>query len=80
MANPGSYEIVPPEPFGLSRRLIVGSRLTGRHAIAYRARELGLTFGESELRALTRKIKELADKGELSEAQLDGVLREWVTA
>jgi homocitrate synthase len=80
MANPGSYEIVPPEAFGLSRRLIVGSRLTGRHAIAYRARELGLTFGESELRALTRKIKELADKGELSEGELDGVLREWVTA
>ena len=80
MANPGSYEIIPPEAFGLSRRLIVGSRLTGRHAIAYRAREMGLTFGESELKALTRRIKELADAGELSEEQLDAVLREWVTA
>lgn len=80
MANPGSYEIIPPEAFGLSRRLILGSRLTGRHAIAYRAREMGITFGESELKALTRKIKELADKGELSEAQIDDVLREWVTA
>jgi len=80
LANPGSYEIVPPEAFGLSRRLVVGSRLTGRHAIAYRAREMGLTFGELELRALTRRIKELADLGELSEAQVDGVLRDWVTA
>ena len=80
MANPGSYEIIPPEAFGLSRRLIVGSRLTGRHAIAYRAREMGLTFGESELKALTRRIKELADSGELSEEQLDAVLRDWVTA
>ena len=80
MANPGSYEIIPPEAFGLSRRLILGSRLTGKHAIAYRAREMGITFGESELRALTRKIKELADKGELSEAQIDDVLRDWVTA
>ncbi len=80
MANPGSYEVIPPEPFGLSRRLILGSRLTGKHAIAYRAREMGITFGESELRAITRQIKELADQGELSEAQIDDVLREWVTA
>ena len=80
MANPGSYEIIPPEAFGVARRLIVGSRLTGRHAIAYRAREMGITFGESELKVLTSKIKELADRGELSEAEIDEVLREWVTA
>ncbi len=80
MANPGSYEIIPPEAFGLSRKLIVASRLTGRHAIAYRAREMGITFGESELKAITRRIKEMADSGELSEEQIDQVLREWVTA
>jgi homocitrate synthase len=80
MANPGSYEIIPPEAFGLSRRLILGSRLTGRHAIAYRAREMGITFGESELKTITRRIKELADRGELSEAEIDEVLRDWVTA
>src|SRR5512144_618344 len=80
MSNPGSYEIIPPEAFGLTRRLILGSRLTGRHAIAYRAREMGITFGESELKEITRRIKELADKGELSEAQIDEVLRDWVTA
>jgi homocitrate synthase len=80
MSNPGSYEVIPPEAFGVARRLIIGSRLTGRNAIGYRAREMGLTFGESELRALTRQIKELADRGELSEAQVDEVLREWVTA
>jgi homocitrate synthase len=80
MANPGTYEIIPPEAFGLTRRYIVGSRLTGRHAIAYRAREMGITFGESELKAITRRIKEMADAGELSEEQIDKVLREWVTA
>jgi homocitrate synthase len=80
MANPGSYEVIPPEAFGLTRRFILGSRLTGRHAIAYRAREMGLTFGESELRSITRRIKELADRGELSEAEIDDVLRDWVTA
>ena len=78
--NPGSYEIIPPEAFGLTRRFIIGSRLTGRHAIAYRAREMGITFGESELKALTKRIKELADRGQLSEKEIDAVLREWVTA
>jgi homocitrate synthase len=79
-ANPGSYEIIPPEAFGLARRLIVGSRLTGKHAIAYRAREMGITFGESELKDITKRIKELADSGELTEEQIDKVLRDWVTA
>ena len=49
-------------------------------ADAYRAREMGLKFGETELKAITRQIKELADKGELSEDEIDKVLREWVTA
>ena len=80
LATPGSYEIIPPEPFGLRRKLVVGSRLTGRHAVAYRAREMGLTFGESELRAITARIKEMADEGPIDEAELDRVLRGWVTA
>ena len=80
LANPGSYEIIPPEAFGVSRRLIVGSRLTGKHAVAYRAREMGIKFGEGELRAITSRIKAMADKGQLSEEEIDRVLREWVTA
>jgi homocitrate synthase len=80
VANPGSYEIIPPEAFGLARRLILGSRLTGKHAIGYRAREMGITFGEGELRDITRRIKDMADRGELSEEEIDQVLREWVTA
>jgi homocitrate synthase len=80
VANPGSYEIIPPEAFGLARRLIIGSRLTGKHAIGYRAREMGLTFGEGELKAITRRIKEMADRGEMSEDDIDQVLREWVIA
>jgi homocitrate synthase len=78
--NTGSYEIIPPEAFGVSRKLIVGSRLTGHHAVAYRAREMGLKFGEPELKAITRRIKEMADQGTLSEEEVDRLLREWVTA
>jgi homocitrate synthase len=78
--NPGSYEVIPPEAFGVARRLIVGSRLTGRHGVGYRAREIGITFGESELKAITQRIKDMADKGSLSEEEIDQVLRAWVTA
>ncbi len=80
VSNPGSYEIIPPGLFGMDRKIIVGSRLTGKHAIAYRARELGLEFGQTELRTITTRIKEMADSGELTEAQIDAVLRDWVTA
>ncbi len=80
VTNTGSYEIIPPEAFGVTRKLIVGSRLTGKHAVAYRAREMGLKFGEAELKDITKRIKELADRGQLSEEELDRVLRDWVTA
>jgi homocitrate synthase len=80
LANSGSYEIIPPEAVGVARQLIVGSRLTGKHAVAYRAREMGLKFGEGELRAITARIKDMADRGQLSAEEIDRVLREWVTA
>ena len=41
---------------------------------------MGITFGEGELKAITQRIKEMADQGNLSEEQIDKVLREWVTA
>ncbi|MEI6223422.1 MAG: homocitrate synthase [Deltaproteobacteria bacterium] len=80
LANTGSYEIIPPEAVGMARQLIVGSRLTGKHAVAYRAREMGITFGERELKDITARIKDMADRGQLSAEELDRVLREWVTA
>ena len=80
LTNPGSYEVIPPEAVGAARQLIVGSRLTGKHAVAYRAREIGLKFGEGELRTITARIKDMADRGELSEEEIDRVLRDSFTA
>ncbi len=78
--NPGSYEAIPPEVFGVGRRIQAASRLTGKHAVAHRARELGLHFGDEALRQITDHIKGLADQGDLDEEHLNRVLREWVTA
>ena len=78
--NPNSYEILDPADFGLERTLNIAHRLTGHNAVGKRAEELGLTFGKTELREITRKIKSMADAGPLSMDQLDSVLRESVVA
>ncbi len=78
--NPGAYEVIPPEVFGVGRRLQIGSKITGKHAIAHRARELGLHFGDDALRAITSRIKSLADEGDLDDEHINQILRDWVTA
>lgn len=78
--NPGAYEAIPPDVFGVGRRIQAASKVTGRHAIAYKARELGLHYGEDALRRVTEHIKALAEHGELDDEHLEQVLREWVSA
>ncbi|MGH2491560.1 MAG: homocitrate synthase, partial [Candidatus Limnocylindria bacterium] len=78
--NPNSYEILDPADFGLTRTMNIAHRLTGHNAVGRRAEELGLEFGKDELRAITTKIKTLADSGPLSMDQLDALLREWMVA
>ena len=78
--NPGAYEAIPPQVFGVGRTIQVGSKVTGKHAIAYKARELGLHYGEDALRRVTDHIKALAEHGDLDDAHLEQVLREWVSA
>lgn len=72
-----SYELIPPEAFGVTRKLITGSRLTGRHGIGLRARQLGIELEPAELEAVTRRIKELCDPGDATDADIDQVLRTW---
>jgi homocitrate synthase len=78
--NPGAYEAIPPEVFGVGRTLQIGSKITGKHAIAHRAKELGLHFGDDALRAITGKIKALADQGDLDDEHINDILRGWVRA
>jgi len=72
--NPGSYEVIPPEAFGVERRLQIGSRLTGRHAIARRAADLNITLDDEAIRSVTQSVKALADNGDLSTDEVDNLL------
>ncbi|MFO1056025.1 MAG: homocitrate synthase [Dongiaceae bacterium] len=73
--DPHSYELIDPEAFGRQRAVLVAHRLTGRHAIGVRARELGLALDAESLAAVTRRIKAAADERALSLAELDAMLR-----
>jgi homocitrate synthase len=75
LRDPTSYEIFDPSRFGRVRTVMTGHRLTGRHAIAYRANALGLSLSDHELRALTAEVKRRADAGPLSDDELDDLLR-----
>lgn len=78
--NPDCYEVIDPSDFGLTRSIEVGHRLTGSHAVAHRAAQLGLHFCEVELRKATAEIKRLADVGSLPPEHVDELLKNWVTA
>ncbi len=80
LLNPNTYEIFDPAEFGRERTIQIGHRLTGHNAIAHRASQLGLHYGEADLRAITAEIKRRADERPLTSEELDALLRAWVTA
>ena len=74
---PLTYEAIDPADFGLTRRVDVGSRVTGRHAVAHRASSLGFQLGSDEVGRLTAAIKERAEHGALSQEAVDAFISEW---
>lgn len=75
--NPRTYEILPPEVFGMHRYLEIASRLTGWNAIKHRAAQLGLEVSEEDLKRLTLQIKKVAAvKHDFSLSDVDVLLRE----
>ncbi len=75
--NPRAYEALNPSDFGLTRRIDLGSRFTGRHAIGHRAATLGLDLSGDEVYSLTLALKERAEHGALSQEAVDTFIHEW---
>ncbi|MGB8343501.1 MAG: hypothetical protein WCD86_01390 [Ktedonobacteraceae bacterium] len=80
LCNPHAYEILDPADFGLTRQIDVGSRFTGRHAIAHRAAALGLQINTAEIADLTRTLKERAEQGPLNQEEVDAFIHAWYQA
>jgi homocitrate synthase len=75
--DPRTYEILDPQDFGLSRYISIAHKLTGRHAVGWRAEQLGLELDEEQIRRVTAHIKALADEKPLSLDDVDAVLKRW---
>ena len=72
--NPETYEILDPHAFGLTRYISIAHRLTGWNAIRRRAEQLGLELEEDELKAITARVKEMADDSALTLDDVDALL------
>ncbi|MEO7020752.1 MAG: homocitrate synthase, partial [Ktedonobacteraceae bacterium] len=70
-------EALNPSDFGLDRRLDIGSRYTGRHAVGQRATELGMHLSDEETGQLTNALKARAETGALSLEEVDIFIRTW---
>jgi homocitrate synthase len=77
LRNPRAYEVLDPSAFGLDRRLDIGSRYTGRHAVGQRASELGMHLNSEEIGQLTAALKTRAEAGALSPDEVDAFMRAW---
>jgi homocitrate synthase len=77
LADPRSYEVLDPALFGRTRTVSIAHRLTGWHAVAERARELGIMLSESQARAAAKRIKTLSDERPLNVDDIDDILYEY---
>ncbi len=66
--------MINPSDFGLSRSFLINHKLTGKHAIANRATQLGLDFDKFQIQTITQQIKALADEQSLSMDKIDEIL------
>jgi homocitrate synthase len=74
LSDPRSYEALDPALFGRARTVAVAHRLVGWHAVAERARELGIALGEAAARRAAARIKALGDEHDLDGTTVDEVI------
>ncbi|HAG84230.1 MAG TPA: homocitrate synthase [Cyanobacteria bacterium UBA12227] len=72
--NPKTYEAIDPSDFGLTRSFLINHKLTGKHAIANRASQLGLQLDTLQIQTITQQIKALADQQDLTVEEVDELL------
>ncbi len=61
--NPQTYEPIPPELIGAQRRIVIGKH-SGRHAVEYVLKTMGITPTPEIVDKILKVVKELSDRGE----------------
>ncbi len=62
LAKAATYEAIKPELVGAKRRLLVG-KLVGAHGVGDKLKELGVRVDAKQVQEITKKVKDLGDKG-----------------
>jgi D-citramalate synthase len=62
LSEPSTYEVIPPEIVGRTRRLVVGKH-AGAHGVMAALKEMGLNPSEDQLKEILLRVKALGDKG-----------------
>lgn len=72
-----AYEVLRPEDFGIKRTLDIASRITGKHAVAARAAEVGVTLSEADLASITEKVRQAAGLEPISLENVDLIIKSY---
>ncbi len=72
-----AYEVLKPEDFGIKRTLDIASRITGKHAIAARAGELGIILSDEDQAAITEKVRRAAGLEPISLENVDLIIQSY---
>ncbi len=70
-----AYEVLRPEDFGIKRTLDIASRITGKHAIAARAGELGISLSDEDTAAITEQVRYAAGLEPISLENVDLIIK-----
>ena len=62
LAKAETYECITPELVGAKRKLVIG-KLVGKHGVRDKLAGLGVKVSEKQAEEITRKVKDLGDKG-----------------
>lgn len=77
LANRETYEVMKPEDLGIPQQSLSLGKLSGSHALADRAHQLGYSLEGEALQNAFARFKELADrKKEITDADVLAILRE----
>lgn len=77
LSDRATYEVMKPEELGIPQASLSLGKLSGSHALADRARQLGYELSGAALQAAFLRFKELADrKKEITDQDIMALLRE----
>lgn len=74
--EPGAYEVLNPDDFGITRTIEIASAITGKNAINHRSQELGITLSNEALLRVTSRVREAAETGRVNLADVDAFILE----